>query len=263
MTRPTVRRARLLAAGAGVALSAHVAAPAVTASTAAGPRAVRQTGVVVGTVADASTRAPLVSVEVRLPGAQLAARTDTAGRFHIAGVPRGTQAIVVRRLGYVADSAEVEVTADTARIDFELLAAPARLATTRVVDRAGELRLREFEDRVRARGGGSFVSGEVLAKSAGRMLGDVLRASMRGLSIASAPDGSQYAVSAREATSLKGALRPCPVKVFLNGMALGDSTLSNFEPGELAGAEYHDPSTAPVQYRRTGTQCGVLLLWSR
>ncbi|MEM1057208.1 MAG: TonB-dependent receptor [Bacteroidota bacterium] len=64
------------------------------------PLAAQPTGRVVGQVIDAATESPLPGATVTVVGTSLGAATDLDGRFVLAAVPVGTQALEARFLGY-------------------------------------------------------------------------------------------------------------------------------------------------------------------
>lgn len=244
-------------------------------------RAGAQSGVVSGSVTDAATGAPLVQAEVRVVGTSLGARTDSAGRFHLDAVPRGPRALAVRRIGFRTSTAEVDVDADSMVVAFALVAVPTELAAVRVDATKVPFRLQEFEERRRRRNGGYYIASDELLQNADRALADLVRGAVPAVTVQRAPDGSQFLANRRDRTRMRTAYQldrgergrqtpiqvvknaPCVPRIFLDGLAYTDSTVSAFSTGDLAGVEFHDVSTMPVQYRRTGTECGVLLLWSR
>jgi TonB-linked SusC/RagA family outer membrane protein len=80
-----------------------------------------QVGIVTGTVRDAGANTPIGDVGVVVVGSNRGARTGPDGHFRITGVPVGAQQIRVARLGYLAQTKPVTVTADnTVTVDFEL-----------------------------------------------------------------------------------------------------------------------------------------------
>lgn len=68
------------------------------------------TGAVTGRVIDAAG-APVVSAVVHVGGTSLGANTDGTGRYRVAGVPAGRRTVVVRRIGFAADSVALDVAA--------------------------------------------------------------------------------------------------------------------------------------------------------
>jgi hypothetical protein len=92
-------------------------------------------GTVVGTVRADEGRL-LAGAEVRVVGTQLAARTDSAGNFHIEQVPPGLVVLRARALGYHMALVTVTVTADELTDGSVLLASNRPLDTIRVVARS-------------------------------------------------------------------------------------------------------------------------------
>jgi hypothetical protein len=74
--------------------------PAAALAAAAPTFAQQPTAVVIGRVTDALAGISLSGVTVEVDGTRLSARTDTAGRYRLAGVPAGPQVIVAQRIGY-------------------------------------------------------------------------------------------------------------------------------------------------------------------
>jgi hypothetical protein len=56
----------------------------------------------------------------------------------------------------------------------------------------------------------------------------------------------------------------CPVDVWIDGANVADDNLNGMAVNEFAGVEFYaGGATLPPQYNKTGSSCGVLLLWSR
>jgi TonB-linked SusC/RagA family outer membrane protein len=95
-------------------------------------------GTIAGRVVDASTRAPLDQVAVRVEGPGPGAVTTSDGRYAIRTVPPGTYRVTARRVGYTPLTKSVPVASDSMTVaDFALAAAPTRLnemVTTAVGD---------------------------------------------------------------------------------------------------------------------------------
>lgn len=54
----------------------------------------------------------------------------------------------------------------------------------------------------------------------------------------------------------------CSLQVFVNGLPSFD-TFDMIRPSDLLGVEYYRAATAPGKYRRSFSDCPVLLLWLR
>src|SRR5690242_9339967 len=86
------------------------------------------TGVVRGTVVDASGSAPVAEVQVYVVGLRRGTITSEAGRFVITGVPVGPTTLRAQKLGFAPAQASVTVTAtDTATVGFRLTQAALSL----------------------------------------------------------------------------------------------------------------------------------------
>ncbi len=76
-----------------------------------------QTRVVTGRVTDAVSNAPIVSAQVTVSGTTISTVTDADGAFTV-GVPSGTVALVIRRIGY--KRFDVTVSAVTSNVQVVL-----------------------------------------------------------------------------------------------------------------------------------------------
>ncbi|MEM7789149.1 MAG: carboxypeptidase-like regulatory domain-containing protein, partial [Bacteroidota bacterium] len=111
-----------LARRALAALAVLLAAPAVLA----------QTGAVVGTVTDTDGE-PLAAATVRIDNTTLGDATDVDGMFRVAGVPAGSQTVVITLLGYTRVEREVTVPAGgDVRVDATLADDALRLSEVAV-----------------------------------------------------------------------------------------------------------------------------------
>ncbi|HEX6990778.1 MAG TPA: TonB-dependent receptor, partial [Gemmatimonadales bacterium] len=99
------------------------------------PAAAQRGAVVRGVVRTAdSTQAPVADALVLDRSGAPVARTDSLGRYRLAGVPAGVRTILVRRAGYDSTSTEVSLfSTDELTIDFRLKPAPVHLADITVI----------------------------------------------------------------------------------------------------------------------------------
>jgi CarboxypepD_reg-like domain/Carboxypeptidase regulatory-like domain len=98
------------------------------------PKVVRRGhGRLAGTVVDAQSHRPLAGAQVAIVGADLSERTNDRGAFSISGAPGGTQAVLVRAVGYVPEHRAVELLSDSSsQLDVGLTTVRTMLDTMRI-----------------------------------------------------------------------------------------------------------------------------------
>jgi hypothetical protein len=224
--------------------------------------------------------APLAGAEVWLPALDRRATTDSSGRFTLGDLPARFALIQVRKVGFVVqrDTATFVEGATTSR---EYTLAPqstATLDTVRTVAKAGGLSpaLRGFEERKLRGEAGYFIDETELRKHDVEPLSSVIFSRASGVKLIPGSSGATYLASSRKACgggALASGCKPCFVTTYVDGMLLYDESgeMSTDPPdatrinvSDLAGVEFYATSAvAPVQYNRTGSGCGVLLIWTR
>jgi hypothetical protein len=247
---------------------------------AAAPSGLRAQGsarnsLVIASVADASSGAPLENAEVRLVGADMAARTDWSGEARISHVPPGKYKFEVSHPGYVVLDVDLLVEGDSTGPVFRLAStkpAPS-LEPVTVNAKQPPSSLSDFEAR-RAQGIGKFLTADQLAAGSNQSLMSIVVHAFNGLMSAPDPEhtGRDILLTRRTNVRLDQTKLPqeqhfesephCGVDIYLDGSQFRDD-LDAIRPGDLAGVEYYPMSSAPGQYRRLSDSCGVLLLWSK
>lgn len=232
--------------------------------------------VVVAGVADARTGAPVVGADVTLPALNRSGRADWIGEVRISNVPRGSQVVAVRALGYASSSIVLPVEGDSVGAVFMLEPDPASMDTVRVTAAATPTYLREFAMRRRV-GFGQFLTDSALSKEPDRGLATVLTSHLHGLLLAGEPGetGSFLTVVAAgvavgDGGSTSAGLGQCPVDIYVDGHKLIDH-LESIATRSVAGVELYDFESAPPQYRaatplgrtRQPTPCKLLLIWTK
>src|SRR6476469_6055702 len=254
----------LMAAGAVMAIGA--AAPLRAQSPA-------RTSLVIASVTDASSGAPLENAEVTLSDAKLTARTDWSGEARIPNVSPGPHKFEIRHPGYSALAVDLMVQGDSTGPVFRLVstspppqpkpAAPSTPALDPVsIPGRAPSALAEFETR-RAQGKGKYLIAEELAANANRSLTMVVVRAFGGLM--SAPDpsrpGRDVLMTRRTNARLAHSDTHCGVDIYLDGSRFLED-LDSLHPSDLGGIEYYSIETAPGSYRGLTDNCGVLLLWT-
>jgi len=213
-------------------------------------------GVVVATVLEAESAAPLSDVTFRLMELRLTSRTDSSGVALFRNVPSGRHTLEGRRLGYTPATAIVSVAgSDTTEIIVFMRAMTTRLPQVTVTEKATPIPLREFEERRRS-GRGRYITQEQLDEAFGSDLSAILTARFPGVR------------SGATVWNQRGG--HCTLRAYLDGVHLLNDSVTDVDPVQLAGVEYYTMTSIPVQYRSQGTAagggqlgCGVILFWSK
>ena len=239
-----------------------------------------------------SARTPVPGADVLIARLQRSVATDSLGRFRLKDLPVGVHVLVIRAIGFRAESSTVEMQRDDVlSIEMKLERSGATALPERVIT-APEARvpakLAEFTERQKA-GTGHFLDRAQLAKAEGglRQTGDLLstipgvvvrRGSNKiwvasGRAVGTGCAFCTMAPSALNRADFAAGARPaCFMDVYLDGAMVFDSRqpgnglfdVNTVPPEHIAGIEvYTSASQIPAKYNRTGGGCGVLLIWTR
>ncbi|MDB4950818.1 MAG: TonB-dependent receptor plug [Gemmatimonadetes bacterium] len=218
-------------------------------------------------VTDSLAQAPLPRAQVGLAGAHVNRVTDATGHALISGLPAGPQYVQVRRVGYRTSSFTLTLPPGaTVGVDLELAPMPLRLSGVTAVGARASRALREagFYDRQQA-GLGQVITREELDRQKGKPLHDVFRG-MRGVTVArGSPKNGEpdWMLVSSRSHGVNGE-HPCPFDTYLDGIWQSDIDADHLDVQDLEGIEvFTDISRIPAQYNRTGSACGVILMWSK
>jgi hypothetical protein len=215
-------------------------------------------------VTDGETLGPVADAEVWVGSSRRA--TDAAGRA-LVPVHRTRETLTVRRLGY--DEATREI--DTGDTPVEVALKPAAVGVNGVSARTRRMPvsppLQEFYRRA-AGGNGRFVTREQIAARHPRRLSDVFR-EIPGVRVLLGAQGERLAMEGAVPALFDGGERAragdCPVQFYLEGVGYlpeSPGVPNDVQPDEVEGIEvYRRLSEVPVEYRRPGAECGVVLIW--
>jgi hypothetical protein len=238
-----------------------------------------------------SARPPIQGAEASIPRLGLRALTDSSGRFRLRDVPAGSHQLVLRAIGFKADTSLVTVDHDEVVSSQVVLTRTTGVVLPERVVTAPEVapaKLVEFNER-RKSGTGHFITRDQLAKAEGglRQTGDVLslvpgvlvRRGSNKIWIASGRAFSAgCAFCARGISDLNvadvaaGARPACFMDVYVDGALVFDARypqyglfdINTIPPEHIAGIEvYPSAAQTPAKYSRTSGGCGVLLIWTR
>ena len=247
-----------------------------------------------------SGRPPVVGAEIVIAKAQKRVLTDSAGRFRFRDLPVGEHLVMLRAVGFGAESSKVMVNPDeSVSMEVVLRRAAGTTLPERVISapeaRPTTAKLAEFTERQKV-GVGHFLTREQLEKAEGgkRTTGDLLsqvpgvrvRRGGNKIWVASARtnktgkcafcadtiDTDPVNTSLNAADFAAGARPACFMDIYIDGIMIFDSRypqlglfdINTVPPEHIAGLEvYSIGAQVPAKYNRTGNLCGVVLIWTR
>lgn len=223
----------------------------------ASPANAQATGRIDGKVVDPAGRA-IAGAEVTIAGNTQHVETDAGGAFRVTGVPAGTLQVRVRRLGFRADTAVVDVAGgQTVPLTVALEPLPVLLASVTVLGKHYTGRLAAFYKR-RDRGGGHFFTREEIEHRNPANATDLMR-TLPGISVQAMEFGRQ--------TLRFRSCRQAPL-VWLDGHALGagEFDIDNLAVRSIEAIEvYAGGAGLPVEFSAGPTVqgCGTIAIWLR
>lgn len=230
-----------------------------------------------GRVVHKTSKAGIPAAEVLLAPSARRLVTDSAGHFRFDRVQPGNVSLVVRRLGFAPESATFIVqTADDLELLIEMAETAQPLDTVTVAGPENVLvrgKLAGFYERKRF-GIGRFLEAADLEKLIHRQLADVLSSRVPGVQKLRqrGRPGVFIATSRLIPLALAGGpAQPCFVDVYLDGVVVytGGAGMPPFDvnaidPSHVSAIEFYSgPAQTPAQYNKTGSACGVLLIWTK
>lgn len=237
----------------------------------------QRSAAVAGMVLDAETTLPLAGVTVEIGETGLQTTTTASGAFRLTQLPAGPVRLAVRRPGLRPISRSVELKhGETVTLPpgaFRMEAAPTELepVTIEAEEATSRRPLAEFYKR-RDGGSGSFMTREEWEKrGTPRYTTDILRR-LRGVRVLPNSNysfgGPRWIVVMSRGENRRGAYGGCPVLVFMDGQYLGNSDFvlldATINVEQLAAVEaYNSVASLPAEFNRRGSECGVIVLWSR
>jgi hypothetical protein len=236
-------------------------------------------------------RTPVPGITVSIDGTGKTGRTDDSGRVVLAGVPAGIRTVTIRALGYQALAEQFSfVAGQVIEWQFTLRRTATALDTVKVKETViHDTKLAGYLER-KARGFGHFIDDSIWAKYESSRISDVL-SRIPGLRI-KAGSGTTNAFVVNTRGQLR-AFQTCPINspggscdgdpamgapvglcyadIYLDGAPMftaGHGTrpfsVNELQASDIQGAEYYaGAASMPIEYNKTGSGCGVLLLWTR
>jgi hypothetical protein len=238
---------------------AALPAVASTDSTGTRRRLPRGTARVFGKVTN-NNGAPVAGARVGLMGSSAATLTKANGEFVLDSLPSGTQAIVVRQLGYRPTEVAVDLSSRApARVAVKLGQYVPELSPVEVTAQREEgLQKVGFLDRKRTSAGGYFLGPEQIEQRNAMRFSDVMR-TVPGIRV-SEQNGQAMLSPGR------GAQGGC-VTIFVDGaqwQQLEPGDLDTFvRPTEVAAVEVYNGASTPAQFTTAGQSCSAIVVWTK
>jgi hypothetical protein len=251
-------------------------------------------GALEGRVLSDSAKRPIAGARVALEGTTRESVTDSSGHFETGDAPSGRRRVVIRAAGYAVDSLTLEIfDGQNVVRDFVLTRGVTALAAVEVKAPAAPDHpdIVGFDER-RKRGLGKYIDSTMLARFVNARTSDAL-ASLSNLSIRYG-SSKAWVASTRAPAATKcalvqcgggtpglvdvadlnaGAREACYTDIYLNGvlayqfgvnppMPLFD--VNSLRPADILGVEvYVNAASAPAQFSRVTSDCGVMIIWLR
>lgn len=238
------------------------AMPTTVATDSTGTKLQKGNARVFGRVLNASG-APVANARVGVMGASSATKTRDNGEFVLDSLPSGTQALVVRQLGYSPTEQTVELSARTpARVTVKLGVFVPTLTAVEVVS-ARDMGLQKvgFTERKRSASGGYFMGPDMLEKRTANRLTDFLTTTP-GLRVVNGGNGQVSLAATRGVSGGNGC-----VTVFMDGAEwkqLDAGDLDSFvRPGEVSAIEVYPSTNVPAQFTTMGQNCAAVVVWTK
>ncbi len=215
-------------------------------------------GTLRGRVVGADGGRPLGGALVRIAdGPQT--RANERGEWTLAQAPGGTRTLEVRAIGYYPEVRPVDVIPGAAPLTIPLITFKAMLDTVRItVSRINDRSNGSFDERRRS-GMGRYVTAEEIERRGGFWLSDVFRM-MPGVQIQGT--GIDKYVMVR--SDFGG---HCAPAVYIDGLYMWTPSALEIDamvtPDRVRGIEVYTGAFTPMEYQRSLSGCGAILIWTK
>jgi len=198
---------------------------------------------------------PLPGADVRVRNARGFTLTDAAGRFVLNDLPAGTQALLVRRLGYALTELPVDLRAER-RLEVSVrMTRAVELDSVRVL--ASRAKLAEFEYNRKTNLQGRFLTLSDIQRIKPRKTSELIPL-LGGYVMM----GRGRRVPMRETDYDPPGTHPCrEANVVIDGV--DGQAVDDVLPVQIAGIElYKNAASAPIEYSGRAN-CGLIVIWLR
>ncbi|MEW5916824.1 MAG: carboxypeptidase regulatory-like domain-containing protein [Gemmatimonadota bacterium] len=241
---------------------------------------------IAGRVVQKTTKAGILGAEVKLAPDGRVLVSDSAGYFTFDGVAAGPVLLLVRRIGFAAESASFAVASnEDLDVLIEMRVVPQLLDTVAVTGRETPLvraKLAGYYDRKRV-GIGKFIDGSELESEAGPLVDAIVIRTPGSKRVRARFGAIGWIATTRDAGArpqgtanmddvdrrLGADPKACYPDVWLDGIKLYSSNsgmrlfdVNSIPANAIAAIEFYvGAARIPVQYNSSNSNCGVLLLW--
>lgn len=206
--------------------------------------------------------APVAGAQVAVQGATPVAVTGADGAFTLSALPSGTQAVVVRKIGFAPSTVAVSLSARAPQeVSVELSEARV-LAAVRVVGKMDNgLKQVGFEERQRS-GHGHFLGPEDIEQRKPLLFTDLLQAAA-GFRVTYSGRGRIVQSSRSYSGGQEGCVNIFVDRTPFQQMQAGDLD-DTFRAADIGAVElYSSPNDAPAEFQVTGKPCATIAMWTR
>ena len=222
-------------------------------------------------VFDANSGEPIEGAQVSDIFSRLSALTTKTGTVSLVFLPDSGSMIRVQKIGYQPSTMLVKISPDDT-LPITMVLSPTATTLPAVVTKDSAPKylspgLRAMEER-RKQGFGYFITEAELRKNDSKRMTNVIR-TLPNVNIAcprpeKPRSGECWAVAGRLGSKYAVMGGSCDLDVYIDGIVSTDNDLEKLMVSQFAGVEFYPGGAAiPVQYNKTGSSCGVLLLWTR
>ena len=222
-------------------------------------------------VFDANTGEPIEGAQVTDVLSKMSSLTTKTGTVSLIFLPDSGSIVRVQKVGYQPATMVVKISPeDTVPLTMLLNAVVTTLPTVVTKDTGSRHLspgLRDMEER-RRQGFGYFITEPELRKNDSKRMTNVIRTLPNINMVCPKPERPRYgecwAASGRVGAKNAFLGGSCPLDLYINGVISPDNDLEKLAVSEFAGVElYLGGASIPALYNKTGSSCGVLLLWLR
>jgi hypothetical protein len=229
-------------------------------------------------VTDEESGAPVAGAEVLLPELGVSAETSETGEALLAGIPSGSWLVVVSAFGYGTASSFIAFDG-TSEVEGEVALGEGPIALEGIVVTAEALEQRlirgGFYER-RTVGIGRFLDRAEIEERHPFRPSDLFRSGIPGVYVVERVKGEYDIASRRGSVGFglstgPGVMQggqsnpgPCIMDLYFDGVLYERGMIDDLNTDYIEAIEvYNGISQIPVQYNRTGSNCGVVLVWTR